>query len=151
MGEAIAVDRKNVERGWMLDVLRRDQDEAILEPVVEQCQVGNFPNKIALAVDHDHKWKYRKVRVKEKWQGPAVLHKKWKAFFIEFPHVKAFAKKKNDAIRAVRKLAIRQSVRGIICFGCNGGLRKFRDNHRFLASASKYLKHYEERCKGKVC
>lgn len=96
-----------------------------------------------LAVEHSHKIKYYKVKTKKTKKG------KWKAWMPKLPDLKPqFSSKKARAIRKVRQEAKRWSVRGIVCFPCNGGIRKFRDNPRFLKRASVYLFRHEKKCFG---
>lgn len=94
---------------------------------------------IRQAVDHAHKFKYMKVVCVKGEKG------KWSACIPSLPNIpKCTGKKKSVAMRKIRLLCIRASVRGIICYPCNAGLRKFRDNHEYLASAAKYLKRHHK-------
>lgn len=104
---------------------------------------GSVAKTKSLHVDHDHKIKYLKVQYTKSLGGSL-----WIASFQNPPrsvlNLARCASTKAEAARELRKRAIRHSVRGILCFSCNGGLRKFRDRWDFLHSASVYLERYNE-------
>lgn len=101
----------------------------------DTCNVcGGTSKKRRLHVDHDHtvpRLPIKSYRVLDGWAascaGITVTHHK-----------------RNIAIRKMRLKLRKLSVRGILCFPCNGGLRKFRDNPAFLEAAANYLRKYHE-------
>lgn len=93
------------------------------------------PKSRRLHTDHDHKWKYVKITT-EKIAG------RWFAQTDYSGGIQVGAMKKNDAIKRVRAWMKKASVRGLLCPNCNRGLRTFRDNPEFLASAAQYLRRF---------
>ena len=99
------------------------------------------PGSRSLHLDHDHTIASRKIN-SEKING------QWSAWpsgemmsdsplnFIEK------AKTKPAALAKVRKRLKRLSSRGILCWKCNTGLKKWQDNAMWLLEASKYITRY---------
>ena len=103
------------------------------------CKIcGSRPITRSLPVDHDHKARYIKVAARKMF-GTWVVEAEYRGQGFCFHGFK----KRNEAVRYMRDSLKRASVRGIICVGCNTGIRKFRDTPQFLESAAKYLReHY---------
>lgn len=106
------------------------------------------PTTKALHVDHDH--------VIEKWKitSKRFAMGRWKAWptigSLEEGRLK-FSREgrtKSQAIAAVRKVLKRLSIRGILCWRCNTGLKKFNDNPTSLRNASIYLYQYKDYMNG---
>ena len=96
----------------------------------------------SLAVDHDHKWKYLKIHVDEIYLG------RFTAKVIDpergiYSALNGHGYSKKEARDRLKGLLKRASVRGLLCFSCNGGLRKYRDNPEYLANAAKYLRRHQ--------
>jgi sulfur relay (sulfurtransferase) DsrF/TusC family protein len=109
--------------------------EAMLEQQGFGCAICNRPpGATRLHVDHDHKLKYLSVNSSKLCPGT------WLASHGTF---KWIGKTKSEAIRGVRTLLKKASVRGILCWTCNAALRSWNDNVQNLAAASEYLKRYE--------
>lgn len=91
-----------------------------------------------LHTDHDHKVKYFKIVITKRTIGD-------QGFIAAIPEVgvREWGKNINEAKRAARKAAKTKSVRGSLCFPCNGGLRKFHDNPEYLENAARYLRAYK--------
>ncbi len=125
------------------------------EKLVEQgggCAIcGSKPLTRSLPVDHEHDHKiksqitYKIYKVctigkqcfwNVRWNTPTMVY-----LSTNFTSNKQARKFIKDRIKF-------RSVRGIICFSCNGGLRKFRDNPKLLEAAAKYLKSYQVRLNG---
>lgn len=99
---------------------------------------GNPPKNNRLAVDHDHKFKYLKIdyeEVRHGWIGSVSLPNGMN-IHIQKP-------KRNAITKQLRTLLKQASVRGLLCFSCNAGLRKFRDNPDYLEGAAKYLRRFK--------
>jgi hypothetical protein len=93
------------------------------------------PGSVRLHVDHDHTLRYLKVDSFKLGKG------KWVAYCGQLDGTGAT---KSEAIRKVRNHLKTLSVRGILCWGCNAGLKSYADSAQSLASASQYLVRYED-------
>lgn len=108
------------------------------------CEIcGGKSFKRRLHADHSHKLKYLKVKTTFSYVPVFSKMVKWWVSEIDELGISVSHKTKNEAIRAAREIAKRKSYRGALCFPCNGGLRKFRDNPQFLENAAKYLRAWE--------
>jgi hypothetical protein len=95
------------------------------------------PKKVRLGVDHDHK--HMKVRVVA-WRD---FNEDWTATASYRAHqFSAVAASKYLAIKVVRNLLKRASVRGLLCWSCNTGLQKYRDKADVLEAAANYLNQH---------
>lgn len=103
------------------------------------CEVCGGRSIRRLHADHSHKLRYYKVTTTQ-------CGKEWQAK-IEQLGILAIGATKNEAIKIAREVAKRKSYRGALCFPCNGGLRKFRDNPQYLENAAKYLRKWEQSLK----
>lgn len=90
-----------------------------------------------LPVDHDHKTPNKKLNPFKN------ADKLWEIKVTNTCTV--YSDKKNTAIREARWHLKRESVRGVICFGCNTGIRKFRDNPEYLKRAAQYVEEYKSK------
>lgn len=92
-----------------------------------------------LHVDHDHEVENWKIETKKFTKG------RWKAWPKDGTGRLEFSREgrtKPQAMAAVRKVLRRLSVRGILCWRCNSGLKKYNDNAESMYRASKYLYDY---------
>jgi hypothetical protein len=96
------------------------------------------PKKNKLAVDHAH-W-IAKLNIKSYKKGH-----KWYARVNEFPEIKYKDRVRGKAIKAAKLHLLRLSVRGLLCWSCNTGIRKYFDDADALLSAAKYLKKHESK------
>ena len=113
---------------------------AEVDAMSDVCMVCGAVSKTRrLDTDHDHRFKYFKVRVV---QGAAT--NLWFAGIAELA-VGAPGKTKKEAREAVKLLAKGQSVRGRLCHRCNRGLRYFSDSPRRLRAAADYLEAFAKR------
>ena len=109
---------------------------------------GTKPGTRSLSVDHDHKWKYLKLLVTKSNGGSVVVVSVCDpSVGPESPYfnLRWTAKTQVQARKFLRKLLLRMSVRGLLCFSCNGGLRKYRDNPDYLRSAAIYLRGHQRK------
>ena len=95
----------------------------------------------ALSIDHDHAIESLKVRSVKESSG-------WWAWVEEIPLDRINGKTKSKAIQEMKQVLLRQSVRGLVCWKCNSGLKWFRDNSSNLESAALYIRKYQERING---
>jgi Recombination endonuclease VII len=94
----------------------------------------SLPKTRSLAVDHNHKFKYIKIKtlkVGNDWYARS-----------DKPVVLCFCgDKRNEAIQALRAELKRLSVRGLLCHRCNRGLQNFRDDEFILTKAVQYINY----------
>lgn len=94
---------------------------------------------VSLHVDHDHKIETMKIISMKNgagtWTAWPVLQTGVFNFYCEH-------RLKATARAMVKQHLKRLSVRDILCWGCNAGLKKFMDNPVALANAGKFLKEY---------
>ena len=117
------------------------------------CQVtGNPPGpSVSLAVDHDHKierWKIVSEKISGLWYSwpkgfrpetpPVYNQSSNRLIFIEHDRLKAISRAK------VKARLKRLSVRGILSWLANSGLRKWQDNPEYLENAAKYIRNYQK-------
>ena len=110
------------------------------------CKVcGSTPKTRPLHLDHDHKienWKIRSQKIDSTWYAWPDGHEPGSGL----KHRLTFSfggRTKQEARAKVKTWLKRLSSRGILCFGCNVGLRKFYDNADRLIKAGEYLKEYQ--------
>lgn len=90
------------------------------------------PGKIRLSLDHDHEYDRTKVTVEKVLNG-----------YIASAHVYGVPFVAGAATRPLvreflRRELRRASVRGLLCFLCNGGIQKFEDSKAPLAPAERF-------------
>lgn len=103
-----------------------------------RCEICERPplNR-RLNVDHDHAWKkvkYTTVKFQGVWTA--------KATYRGMVH-EASSPRKAEAVRDLKRLLLQSSVRGIICWFCNGALRPFWDRPDLLKAAAAYLERHQ--------
>lgn len=105
------------------------------------------PATLPLSVDHDHKWKYLRIISFEHasgWQASvAIIQPVFAA--PRYFQVIGVGSTRKEAVSDLKKKLKSASVRGAVCFSCNGGLRKFGDNSQRLENAAAYLRRHQER------
>jgi hypothetical protein len=106
------------------------------------CKIcGSRPVTRSLPVDHDHKARYIRIHsYKHPIMGSWVVGAEYRGQNFGFNGFKT----KSEGVQFMRKNLKIASVRGIICVGCNTGLRKFRDNPEFLEGAASYLRRHQQ-------
>ena len=99
------------------------------------------PKKLPLAVDHWHWLARRKV----------VSYKKGKYWIAKVPElvpanikIRTKDKVRRKAIKAAKLYLLRISVRGLLCWACNVGIRKYFDKAKSLYRAAKYLEAHQK-------
>lgn len=101
---------------------------------------GSKPVTRSLPVDHDHKVVKYKIKAVKALMGGVDL-----VWFASIPQLSSpdyIGWTKREAVSKARRLLTTMASRGVICFGCNTGLRKFRDNPVFLRNAAEYLENF---------
>jgi hypothetical protein len=107
------------------------------------CKIcGSPPGRSSLHLDHDHnieKWKIDtdKVLIDNKYVWRA-----WPRTPFSLRYFEEFGVSKPEARAKVKAKLLRLSSRGLICWSCNAGLQKFRDEPERLYQAAKYLDRY---------
>ncbi len=99
---------------------------------------GRVATNVSLHVDHDHKVEAMKIVSQKREDG-------WLAWPKETSGVFGFScegKTKAEARLKVKQHLKRLSVRFILCWACNAGIRKFLDNPKALQNAGFYLNQY---------
>lgn len=98
----------------------------------------------SLAVDHWHKLERLKIKTVKR-RG------KWEAYNLAFDMMgfklregkfKFRSTNRKKAVKQVRLKLKRIANRGLICWRCNSGLKKFKDNAMALIRAGKYMKKF---------
>ena len=103
----------------------------------EKCAVcGSTPKKRSLHRDHDHAWKKAKITV-SKFQTIYVASAKYNGKEYEIA-----APTRKEARWYLGKMLLIASQRGVLCFNCNTGIRKFFDKHERLRAAADYLERF---------
>lgn len=99
-----------------------------------------------LAIDHFHKLsnlKIRSVKVKGKWE----------AYNVEFSLLGYFLPEaifwfrsgnRRKAVKSVKMRLKKIANRGLLCWACNSGLRKWLDDPAKLRNASIYLENHRD-------
>jgi Recombination endonuclease VII len=97
-----------------------------------------------LHVDHDHSWKKVKVEAVKISEANGTERAIWeaRAVYLGNPYCE-YGSKKSLAIRAVKRLLLRDSVRSLLCYSHNAGLQKFGDNPELLRAAADYLENHQ--------
>lgn len=105
---------------------------------------GSKPVTRSLPVDHDHKIVNQKFTLTklvdylgklDVWQATGLISGdlgKWNG------------RNKKEVRKVIKTVLKHKSTRGVICFGCNTGIRKFRDKPELLEAAAAYLRKYQE-------
>jgi hypothetical protein len=118
-----------------------------LEQQGKVCKIcGRPPGKNRLSVDHDHKAdRVKIIVVKTKFGQSFYACSQYKGRLYE-----AFGTNRDMAKTLVRRDMRHDSIRGLLCFLCNGGIQHFEDSkaplkpaERFDAAA-KYFREFED-------
>jgi len=99
---------------------------------------GAVPATRRLHVDHDHGWKKVKIeaaKYEEQWSASAKYNDD--VFICVQP-------KRSLAVRGAKRMLLRSSIRGLLCYQHNAGLQKFSDTPAWLDSAASYLRGFQE-------
>jgi len=108
------------------------------------------PKNLPLAVDHWHKLtnktkKHRVINIEVKkkgkyWVACAPLFHQLFGIKIKERHTT-----RRKAIKAAQLHLTRASVRGLLCWSCNTGIRKYFDCEDKLYNAAKYIAKYKKK------
>lgn len=115
--------------------------KAMLTAQKESCAIcGKHQSEFqrSLHVDHDHKLVRAKILVERNTDENGGWVARCSAIdYFENGHLKKIA------IYFVRQELKRRSVRGLLCWPCNRGLAKWRDNPVLMESAAQYLRRHQ--------
>lgn len=89
-----------------------------------------------LHVDHCHKTVRLKPQMYQDNFGMWIAK-------ISDPFLVTCNKLKSSAIKEIKASLKKESVRGLLCWRCNTGLQKWRDNPEHLKRAALYLEEYK--------
>lgn len=96
------------------------------------------PNGPALHVDHDHKVRKAKIAVtKLKTNYPPIYSARsvYKGTSLEFLNPS-----RQKAVQLLKQRLMRMSLRGLLCWACNAGLARWKDNPDRMERAARYLR-----------
>jgi len=95
---------------------------------------GALPGARRLHVDHDHSWKKIKISATSLCGKPSP---RWHASATYLgKHFETVDINKRGVVRKLREILKRASVRGLLCYSCNAGLRKFLDIPAYFRAAA---------------
>ena len=125
---------KRLEKKYGRDLVWYEDQLKIQGGVCKLCQ--SPPGTRRLHVDHDHKWTRVKIRTEKSVAGG------WRAEgTYRGTTYSCSAKKRNDAINAVKGYLKRASIRGLLCFRCNSFVVGFNDPDLLRRAADYIEKH----------
>ena len=98
---------------------------------------GRLPGEKRLHVDHDHSWTKTKLEV--------IKEDGWYSAFSDYKG-RTFSshgnKSRSEAVLDLKRQLKRASVRGVLCWNCNRGLKYYRDTSEILRSAAGYIDEF---------
>jgi hypothetical protein len=102
------------------------------------------PTGKRLHVDHDHKFVRKRITASKLPSG------KWTAStsLLDPPHFEATGHTRSEAKKAVKRLLTRNANRGLLCWACNSGLAKWRDNPTLMEAAARYITKFNLKLQG---
>lgn len=103
------------------------------------CRQPPAPGGRALHVDHDHKYSKIKIMTIRVSGGGWLASTTYKSHPFQ-----ATGSQKSKAAQTVRHLLKTASVRGLLCWRCNAGLRAYGDRPELFAAAEEYLRRFNE-------
>jgi len=96
------------------------------------------PRNRRLHTDHCHRFVRQKITT-YKFQG------QWIAEVSGTP-IQSMDLKKSAAVASVRHKLKGNSVRGLLCWGCNAALQKFSDDPERMENAARYIRRFNTQC-----
>jgi hypothetical protein len=106
---------------------------------------GRPPLKLSLSVDHDHKAKHLKIVYEKSGFYTYYAKADWLPECAErYRHATGIGETKKEAAKDLRRQLQRLSIRGLLHFNCNAGLRKYCDSPERLEAAARYLRKHQE-------
>lgn len=97
---------------------------------------GQIPTGKPLHVDHDHKVAALKIKARK------ISDTSWEAGIPEFGELFSSMISLAHVRELARRWLLAKSVRGLLCWKCNEGLRAFKNKAANLRSAAKYLDEF---------
>lgn len=138
----MATDKQTSQRLLRVYGIDLDQYNLMLAEQGGKCAIcGRPPGDKRLHVDHCHKFVRRKIAAIKVSSG------KWTASTdpFETPYFEGTGATKSEAKQAVKRLLITNANRGLLCWGCNAGLAKWRDNPDNMSAAAEYLRKFQQK------
>jgi hypothetical protein len=109
-------------------------ERAMLQGGACKC-CGQIPTGRDLHVDHDHR--VAKTKIKSVEFVPGL----WRAFTLSFNQTFE-GPDKLAVVEMMRMWLLKKSVRGLLCWKCNEGLRSFKNNAEVLRTAANYMDEF---------
>jgi hypothetical protein len=113
--------------------------------LVEQnggCAICHKPPKEgkSLHIDHDHKIAKLELKIVKQKGAWVVMSPDFCSIIRGVP--------RKAVVDSARRVILRRSIRGLLCWSCNTALQKFRDDPDKMESSAKYIRDYQSRLKG---
>lgn len=135
----MATDKQTNTRLIKTYGINLEEYEQLLKDQHNACAIcKKEPTTRRLHVDHDHSYKYVKIKSTKLmggyWRAEGI-YRGLENTFLGFS--------KGEATKAFRAWSKKMSVRGLLCWPCNRGLQSWRDKPELLERAAKYLWRFE--------
>ena len=106
-----------------------------------KCAIcGSTPKSRRLHTDHDHR--INKVKITVEPAGSVYGNKAVAFAWYKNKQYMCGGETKQEARQNMRKILLKASVRGIICWPCNRGIRVFNDDPVRLRRTAIYLERF---------
>ena len=103
------------------------------------------PNKVRLAVDHDHAFDRIKIKITKLVSGKFHAVANNDDLNVYIMEVNPDRKKLRSMVHLMLR---RMSIRGLLCMNCNRGLQKFYDKPERFEAAALYLREFKKKVLG---
>lgn len=130
---------KRLQKTYGITLAEYDAMLAEQGGVCKICQKP--PGKFRLSVDHDHRFDRVKIKIYKmmrRFQASATN------VVLNVNLLEVFSSRKIARIQ-MKQILRRLSIRGILCWRCNSGLRKYADRPERFEAAAKYLRDFENK------
>lgn len=139
---------RRIRRGWRYSKYGETQAEydAEFKKQGKKCVIcGRKKKTVALHRDHNHAIAQLPVKVEKTKDG------RWRAYNEKYGYAYTSRSKKNARREVLRRLR-RKSRRGVICWHCNSGLKKWQQkggwiDPQHLRNAADYMERWQKKQK----